>query len=98
ALTIGGFKRVCSKPRRWVRYVADSSYWLYLIHLPMVVWLQVAVAEVEVHWSLKLGLVSAVTIAVALLSYDVFVRSTWVGWLLSGRRRPRALAGWAGRE
>lgn len=88
-LTIGMFKMFCSQPRGWVRYVADSSYWMYLIHLPIVVWLQVAVAELNVNWSLKLAGVSLVTVAIALVSYDLFVRSTWLGWLLNGRRRER---------
>ncbi len=93
-LTIGVFKKLCQTPRAWVRYAADSSYWLYLVHLPIVVWLQVAVAEVELHWSLKLGFITAATLAVSWLSYDLFVRSTWVGWLLSGRRRDGVLVSW----
>ena len=90
-LTIGIFRKFCAQPRPCIRYVADSSYWLYLVHLPIVVWLQVAVAEVTLHWSLKLAFISTLTIAVALLTYDLFVRSTWIGALLNGRRRNRAL-------
>ena len=86
-LTIGVFKRFFSQPRAWVRYVADSSYWLYLVHLPVVVWLQVAVSELPLHWSLKLTGVSAITLAVCLLTYDLLVRPTFVGWLLNGHRR-----------
>jgi hypothetical protein len=64
---------------------------MYLIHLPIVVWLQVAVAEIGLHWSIKLACVTLTTVAVSLLSYDLFVRATWVGWLLNGRRRERVL-------
>jgi glucan biosynthesis protein C len=97
ALTLGVFKQLCQRPRSWVRYVADSSYWLYLIHLPIVVWLQVAVAEIPLHWSLKLAFISTATIALALISYDLFVRSTFIGWVLNGRRRDRAVATLFGR-
>ena len=90
-LTLGVFRKICSQPRPIIRYVADSSYWMYLIHLPIVVWLQVAAAEWSWHWSLKLAFVSAATIALALLTYDLFVRSTWLGRILNGRRRPRAV-------
>jgi peptidoglycan/LPS O-acetylase OafA/YrhL len=71
--------------------VADASYWIYLVHLPLVVWLQVAVAEWPIHWSYKLALVSGVTLGMALLSYDLLVRSTFLGGLLNGRRRERVL-------
>ena len=90
-LTLGVFRKICSQPRPIIRYVADSSYWMYLIHLPIVVWLQVAAAEWSWHWSLKLAFVSSATIALALLTYDLFVRSTWLGRILNGRRRPRAV-------
>jgi len=90
-LAIGVFKRLCSRPNAFVRYVADSSYWMYLIHLPVVVWLQVAVAELPLHWSLKLVFISTITIALSLLTYDLFVRSTFVGWVLNGRRRDRVV-------
>jgi hypothetical protein len=65
---------------------------MYLIHLPIVVWLQVAVAEQPWHWSLKLTIVSAAAIAISLLTYDLFVRSTCIGQVLNGRRRERMLA------
>lgn len=90
-LTIGVFKRLCPHPNALVRYVADSSYWMYLIHLPVVVWLQVAVAELPLHWSLKLAFISALTIGFSLVTYDLFVRSTFIGWLLNGRRRDRVM-------
>lgn len=94
-LTIGAFRKLCRRPSAIVRYVADSSYWMYLIHLPLVVWLQVAVAEIPVHWTVKLIGISAVTILVALLTYDLLVRSTIIGRVLNGRRRPRAILVWA---
>jgi peptidoglycan/LPS O-acetylase OafA/YrhL len=96
-LTLGVFRKACPRARPFVRYVADASYWLYLTHLPVVVWLQVAVAEVPVHWALKLAFISAATLGVLLLSYDLLVRSTWLGQVLNGCRRPRVLFTWAPR-
>jgi peptidoglycan/LPS O-acetylase OafA/YrhL len=90
-LTIGVFRRYCSRPNAVIRYVADSSYWMYLIHLPIVIWLQVAVAELALHWSLKLAFISVATIGVSLFTYDLFVRSTFLGRVLNGRRRERVL-------
>lgn len=97
-LTIGVFKKLCQRPNAFVRYVADSSYWMYLIHLPIVVWLQVAVAELPLHWSLKLAFISLMTIGTSLLTYDLFVRSTFIGRVLNGRRRDRVMASWVHRR
>jgi glucan biosynthesis protein C len=90
-LTLGVFRKLFQRTHPFVRYVADSSYWLYLIHLPIVVWLQVAVAEIALHWSLKLAFISLVAILLSLLTYDLFVRSTVIGSILNGRRRERML-------
>jgi glucan biosynthesis protein C len=94
-LTLGVVKQLCPRPNAFIRYVADSSYWLYLIHLPVVVWLQIAVAELPLHWSIKLAFISSMTIAISLLTYDLFVRSTSIGWVLNGRRRDRVMTVWA---
>ncbi len=90
-LTVGLFRQWFAQPRAWVRYVADSSYWMYLIHLPVVVWLQVVFAELPWHWSIKLTSISAITIALAIVTYDLFVRSTWIGHILNGRQRDRVV-------
>jgi glucan biosynthesis protein C len=92
ALSIGIFKRFLSKPSKLVRYLADASYWLYLIHLPIVVWLQIAFAELNIHWLFKLGAVSTITIGISLLIYDLMIRSTFVGSVLNGKRKARIMA------
>lgn len=93
-LTLGLFRRYGHRPNAFVRYVADASYWMYLVHLPLVIWMQVAVAELPVHWSLKLLSITSATVLLSLLSYDVFVRSTALGALLNGRRRERVVVPW----
>jgi len=91
ALTLGFFRKFLDRPHPALRYVADSSYWMYLVHLPLVVWLQVAVAELGIPWWLKLAGIALATIAIAFMTYDLFVRSTFLGALLNGRRRERVL-------
>jgi hypothetical protein len=51
------------------------------------------VAEWGIHWSLKLMGISVTTIVFALVTYDLFVRSSWLGKLLNGRRRERVIFG-----
>ena len=91
SLTIGLFKRFLDRPGKSVRYIADSSYWLYLIHLPIVIWLQIAFAELSIHWSIKLTAIVTITLFVSILLYDFFVRSTFIGATLNGKRKPRRL-------
>lgn len=90
-LSLGVFRRWFSRPNPMVRYLSEASYWIYLVHLPLVVWLQVAVAELPWPWLIKLGGISLLAVALALVSYDLGVRSTWVGKWLNGRRQPRAI-------
>lgn len=91
SVTIGLFKRFFDSPGKTVRYIADASYWLYLIHLPIVVWLQIAFAELPMHWSLKLIAVSLLTVGISLVIYDLLVRSTIIGKVLNGRKKERVL-------
>jgi peptidoglycan/LPS O-acetylase OafA/YrhL len=77
---------VLNRPRPALRYLADSSYWVYLIHLPIVGLLQVDLYPVIAPAAVKFSIVLSVTLAVALASYHVCVRHTVIGVVLHGRR------------
>jgi glucans biosynthesis protein C len=68
------------------RYLADSSYWLYLIHLPIVIALQVAVAPLDWPWPIKFAAILLVAVPVILVSYQLLVRYSVIGVVLNGRR------------
>ena len=72
------------------RYIADASYWIYLMHLPVVAALQVWVGHWPLHWSVKYPFILLVSFAVLFLSYHYFVRPTFIGKLLNGRKYPRS--------
>lgn len=91
-ITIGTFRRIFNKPNPLVRYIADASYWLYLVHLPIVVWLQIAFAELPLHGSVKLVAISVMTLGLSLLLYDILVRPTFLGQILNGRKKARAIS------
>ncbi|MCX5214367.1 acyltransferase family protein [Kitasatospora sp. NBC_00240] len=73
------------------RYIADASYWIYIVHMPLVMALQVVVRHWPVHWALKYPFILAVALPILFLSYHYLVRSTWIGKMLNGRRYPRTL-------
>ena len=91
SLTLGLCKRIFTAPNKVVRYIADASYWLYLIHLPFVIGLQIVFAELPIYWLIKLVGISAITILISTLLYDAVIRSTFMGAVLSGKRKPRYL-------
>ncbi len=87
--SIGIAQRYLSSESTVRRYVADSSYWLYLVHLPVVVAFQVLVGHLPWHWSVKLPIILAASFAVLFGSYHLLVRFTFIGAVLNGRRYRR---------
>ena len=71
------------------RYLADASYWLYLIHMPIVMALQLAVSQIDWPWPLKFAGILGVALPVMLASYHLLVRGTFIGLVLNGRRVQR---------
>lgn len=71
------------------RYVADSSYWLYLIHLPLVMFLQAALVKLDLPAESKVLIVLGVAFPLMFASYHLMVRRTFIGAILNGRRVPR---------
>jgi len=89
----GWFLRFASQQRPWIRYLADASYWCYLLHLPLVLWLQVMVAKWAANGWLKFAFILAVNVVVLLITYHWCVRYTWIGRVLNGpREKPKANA------
>lgn len=87
----GLFLKFCGQPSpRW-RYMSDASYWLFIMHMPVVVGLQVALLPVPLPALAKVPIVLALAVAILIVSYDFMVRPTWVGALLNGRRYKRRL-------
>ena len=63
---IGLFHRFCQAPRFWVRYLSDSSYWLYLVHIPLLMVFQFLVRDWPVPSFVKFSLVCTATTALGL--------------------------------
>lgn len=71
------------------RYLADASYWIYIVHLPVVMLLQVLAAQLSWAWWIEYPLLLTLGLAVMLVSYQLLVRYSWIGAMLNGRRRVR---------
>lgn len=87
---LGVFHRWLAVPRGWVRYLSDASYWMYLVHVPLIILMQFWVSTWQIPAVFKFLLICGSTIVVLLVSYQAFVRWTYIGWLLNGRMYPWA--------
>ena len=74
-----------------IRYIVDGSYWVYIIHLPFTVWIPGLLVNEEFGAFPKFLITLSGTTLIGFLTYEWFVRSSWIGQLLNGRRWPRAL-------
>lgn len=71
------------------RYIADASYWVYIVHLPIVMALQVACSLVNWAWWIEFPLALGIGMALMFGSYQLCVRHTFIGAMLNGKRLPR---------
>lgn len=76
-------QRALAHPRRWLRYLSGSAYWIYLLHLPVLFLIQYRLLDTNWPWPLQFLLSVTLTLAVCLVSYEGLVRRTrlarWVG-------------------
>ena len=86
---IGMFRALVTGENKWVRYLSDSAYWSYLVHLPILILVQAWVQKWDMPALVKFVIVCSVTSALLLISYHTLVRYRWLGRLLNGpRTRP----------
>ncbi len=84
----GLFIRYFSDFSERMRYISDSSYWVYLIHLPITVLVPGFIAGLWVHAIAKFMIVAIITSIVCFTSYHYLVRNSFIGKFLNGRRYP----------
>lgn len=82
----GIFIRFGSNYSSIMRYISDSSYWIYLIHFP----LTAIIPSLLFYWSipatLKFLIVLISTGIICFVSYHYLVRATFIGKFLNGRK------------
>lgn len=80
------FRYYLSKESKIMRYISDSSYWIYLAHLPLVFIGQSLALTWEVNAFIKFTVLNILIFAILLISYHLIVRSTLLGVFLNGRK------------
>jgi peptidoglycan/LPS O-acetylase OafA/YrhL len=83
---IGSFQRYLDRDSPWVAYISQSSYWVYLVHLPCACLGAWWLVGTELPALVKFLLVAGFTTVVSFVSYHYLARRTWISVLLNGRR------------
>jgi glucan biosynthesis protein C len=89
---IGAAVRFLTRENAAVRYVADASYWIYIVHIPVLLVLQAAVQPLDLPWFAKFPMTLGIAFALMFVSYDLVVRYSWIGAILNGRKTRPAKA------
>lgn len=92
---VGLADRYLNRPRPALRWLADSSYWIYLSHMPAMVLIAALAGTMALGTAPQFVLLTAFSLAFSVLTYPLFVRYTAIGRVLNGpreRRRPRLLS------
>ena len=84
----GASERVFRRANPAVRYLVDASYWIYLLHLPLTIFIPAIFRRWEFPGLPKmLAMMVLVTIPL-LVTYHLLVRGTAIGATLNGRTYP----------
>lgn len=85
----GLFIRYGSNHSSKMRYISDSSYWVYLIHLSLTAIIPSFIVDWPIHGILKFLFVLISTGTICFVSYHYLVRGTFIGKFLNGRKYSR---------
>lgn len=85
---MGFFMRYAARFSPLWAYISQASYWVYLVHLPVVIWVAALLGGYELNAGFKFLAGIAVAASFCLSSYHFLVRRTWLGLLLNGKKHP----------
>ncbi|MFN2612049.1 MAG: acyltransferase [Solirubrobacterales bacterium] len=81
--------RLFASPGRRMKLFADSSYWMYIVHLPILVFAESELARTSLPVLVRWVLAIAIATLSCVISYALFVRGRFLGRLLGeAPRRP----------
>jgi fucose 4-O-acetylase-like acetyltransferase len=86
--TIGLTIRYLNKDNPVIRYLANSSYWLYISQIPVVLFAQIIIVRMNWPMIIQFSCTLLFSIIVLLPVYQYMVRHTWIGQLLNGTKHP----------
>ncbi len=85
---LGVFLKYCSKDNKVWRYISDSSYWVFIIHITICPPAYLLLTNWDAPIIFKFIISTILVFFICLFTYDGFVRSTFIGKFLNGRSYP----------
>lgn len=83
---VGLFSRYFIDYSPAIRYFSDSSYWIFIFHSIPLVLIALPMAKWQIAAEVKFFIVVSSTSLVCLVTYHYWVRDSWIGKILNGRR------------
>lgn len=81
--------RYLDHANKFTRYITDSSYWVYLVHVPVLLYIQMPLLSLDISIFLKFIIGVTITLIVSFASYQILVRFSFIGKLLNGIKHNR---------
>ena len=85
----GIFIRYFSNFSSRAKYISDSSYWIYLTHMEFCYLIPCFIVTWNIPSTFKFLIVTIITTIICFTTYHYFVRNTFIGNFLNGRKYPR---------
>ena len=81
-----------------MRFLSEASFWIYIIHVPIVALLQILLLPLAWPLLVKFLVVSVVASGLSVWSYEAIVRRSVVGEIINGTRKRSTKPSWFGPE
>lgn len=79
------FKNKFDRENFKMKYTVDASYYIYLIHLPFVIFFHILFYNLEIFWLMKFLIVCLLTLVCSFLSWHCFAKNSFVDKFLKGQ-------------
>lgn len=83
---IGLSARYLSRQNRFLRYLSESSYWVFLVHMLGTIGFGILLYDLPLNAITKMAINIAATSLMCIATYHWLVRRSMIGVLLNGRR------------
>ena len=83
---IAVFIQLFNKPSKILKYISDSSYWIYIVHTIFLSFIPSLFYHIEINVFLKFFINAFIVTLLCFLSYHYLVRKTFIGKLLNGKK------------